>query len=879
MTKKTGLRIHITGVVQGVGFRPFVYGLASRFALNGWVRNTSAGVDIEVDGDADVLDAFAHALRDDAPPLSRIDELTVTSVPANGFRSFDIVHSEAVEGAFQPISPDYTICPDCLRELFDPGNHRYRYPFINCTNCGPRFTIIKDIPYDRLKTTMSPFPMCGVCASEYQDPLDRRFHAQPVACPDCGPTIWLEEKDVASGKLQEASSQSRGGANDREMRSRRADLQEPRPSSAGFDTPLASLGTTQPSAQELDDSSLITHHSSDKAITRTQTLLLNGNILAIKGLGGFHLACDATNADAVKELRKRKLRVDKPFALMMPDLATVEEHCFVNDAERAELESIARSIVLLKRRPESPIAKEVAPAQDFLGVMLPYTPLHYLLFAEAPRRKDFSPSERLKSPLQESANLPLITWHLPPLVMTSGNLSEEPIAFTNEDARKRLAPLADAFLMHDRDIHVRCDDSVARVVEEKIYSLRRSRGYAPFPVKLPWDVPSILAAGAELKNTFCITNQNYAFMSHHIGDLENFETLQSFEQGIEHFEKLFRVKPEAIAYDLHPNYLATRYALERAERDNLLTIGIQHHHAHVASVMAENGLNGDEKVIGVAFDGTGYGDDGNIWGGEFLIADYAGYERVVHLPYFPLAGGDAAIKRPSRIALGLLWQLGLDWDENLPPAENLCSEERMALRVQLERKLNTPLTSSMGRLFDAVAALAGGRQTVNYEAQGAIEFEALADDFARQLHRRSNPLKGETAYPQGHMSSQEHSPSRVMEMGSYPFCNEQAQIQVRSAIQSIAADALAGVPIPMISAKFHNGIAKMVLEICIALREKSGLNTVVLSGGVWQNIFLLRRTLDALRKNDFDILIHRQVPTNDGGLALGQAAIAAWKLK
>ncbi len=789
MKNQTGLRIHITGVVQGVGFRPFVYGLATRFALNGWVRNTSAGVDIEVDGDTNTLDAFARALRDEAPPLSRIDDFTVTSVPANGFRSFDIVLSEAVEGAFQPISPDYTICPDCLRELFDPGDHRYRYPFINCTNCGPRFTIIKDIPYDRPKTTMVRFPLCETCAKEYEDPLDRRFHAQPVACPDCGPKIWIETV----------------GADGR--------------------PPL---------------------HENDDAISETQRSLLDGKILAIKGLGGFHLACDATNATAVSELRKRKLRVDKPFALMMPDLETVRQHCYLNDAERAELESIARPIVLLKRKPDSPIAVEVAPGQDHLGVMLPYTPLYYLLFAEVPRSKDFSPSERLKSPLQGSANLPLMTWRLPPLVMTSGNLSEEPIAFSNEDARERLSSLADAFLMHDRDIHVRCDDSVVRTLEKEIYPLRRSRGYAPFPVKLPWGAPLLLAVGAELKNTFCLVNDNYAFMSHHIGDLENFETLQSFEQGIDHFENLFRVKLETIAYDNHPNYLATRYALERANLQTLNLQPVQHHHAHIASVMAENGLDGSEKVIGVAFDGTGYGDDGNIWGGEFLVADYAEYERVAHIPYFPLAGGDAATKRPSRTALGLLWSLGIDWDEALAPVQDLCSEERMALRVQLERKLNTPLTSSMGRLFDAVAALAGGRQKVNYEAQGAIEFEALAADD---------------------------------ESGSYSFCNDQAEIQMRPAIETIVNDVLKGVPIPIISAKFHNGIAKMVLEICIALREKSGLNTVALSGGVWQNIFLLQRTLDALRKNDFDILIHRQVPTNDGGLALGQAAIAAWKLR
>ncbi|MBC8335548.1 MAG: carbamoyltransferase HypF [Anaerolineales bacterium] len=762
MTKQTGLRIHITGVVQGVGFRPFVYGLATRFQLNGWVRNTSAGVNIEVDGEAAVLDEFTKALLDEAPPLSLIDELTATPQALNGFRGFEIVHSEAIADAFQPISPDVSICPDCLRELFDPEDHRYRYPFINCTNCGPRFTIIKDIPYDRPETTMAPFPMCGTCASEYKDPLDRRFHAQPVACPDCGPKVWLEIV----------------GANGR--------------------SPL----------------------QRNVAILETQKLLGQGKILAIKGLGGFHLACDATNAAAVSELRRRKLRVDKPFALMMPDIATVEKHCFLDETERELLKSIARPIVLLQRRPESPIAREIAPRQDSIGVMLPYTPLHYLIF-------------------DENAQFDA-------LVMTSGNLSEEPIAYTNEDARERLSSLADAFLMHDRDIHIRCDDSVARVVEKGIYPLRRSRGYTPFPIKLPWEVPALLATGAELKNAFCITNQKYAFLSHHIGDLENYETLQSFEEGVSHFEKLFRVKPEAIAYDAHPNYLTTRYAQERTERDNVKTVAIQHHHAHIASCMAENGLAGDERVIGVALDGTGYGDDGNIWGGEFLLADYAGYKRVTHLEYFPLAGGDAATKRPSRTALGLLWQLGLDWDANLASVQDQCSEERMALRVQLERKLNTPLTSSMGRLFDAAAALAGVRQRVNYEAQAAIEFEALADDT---------------------------------EMGSYNFDGSNAEIRVRAAIESLIADSLNDVPIPVISARFHNGIVNMVAEICIRLREKSGLNTVALSGGVWQNRYILTRTLKKLREDDFEVLIHRQVPANDGGLALGQAAIASWKLK
>ena len=466
-----GAKVHITGIVQGVGFRPFVYNLAVSLNLKGWVKNTSAGVHIEVDGDQETLDIFLQKLRDDAPPLSRIDDFSASFGPGNGFTQFDIIHSESVDGAFQPISPDVAICDDCLRELFDPTDRRYRYPFINCTNCGPRFTIIQDIPYDRPFTTMAGFPLCPDCEREYKDPTNRRFHAQPVACAVCGPKVWLEMQNAEVG-----------GQNT-EGRRQKAE------------------GGIQ----------------NDEAVVETQRLLAEGKIVAIKGLGGFHLACDATNASAVTELRTRKLRVDKPFALMMPDLETIEQHCFVSDEEKALLTSPAHPIVLLKKKPESTIVEEVSPKQDWLGVMLPYTPLHYLLFSNQ------------HSPISA-------------LVMTSGNLSEEPIATDNAEARERLANLADAFLMHDRDIHVRCDDSVVRVFSEQspitnhqlpiTYPIRRSRGYSPFPVKLPFEVPPLLATGSELKNTFCLTNRNYAFLSHHIGDMENYETLKSFEQGV-----------------------------------------------------------------------------------------------------------------------------------------------------------------------------------------------------------------------------------------------------------------------------------------------------------------------------------------------------------
>jgi hydrogenase maturation protein HypF len=763
------LSIHITGIVQGVGFRPFVYNLATGLGLTGWVRNTSAGVDIELEGQAPVLDEFVRRLRADAPPLAHLDEVDVTAHEPSGYQHFEIEHSEAVPDAFQPISPDVGICVDCLRELFDPKDRRYRYPFINCTNCGPRFTIIKDIPYDRPKTTMAVFPMCEECQTEYTNPADRRFHAQPVACPECGPRVWLE---MAPGE----------------------------------DSGRSNIGR---------------YTLGDDAISGVQRLLREGKIVAVKGLGGFHLACDALNPDAVGRLRERKLRVDKPFALMFPNLAQIEQHCLVSPDERALLESAARPIVLLRRRPSSNIAAQVAPGQEHLGVMLPYTPLHVLLFADTP--------------------------HPRPLVMTSANLAEEPICTDNVEARERLSALADAFLMHDRDIHTRTDDSVLRVLPNLgAYPLRRSRGYAPFPVHLPEAAPPILATGAHLKNTFCLTNGPYAFLSHHIGDLENYETLQSFEQGIAHFERLFRVKPEAIACDLHPDYLATRYAQERAERESLPLIPVQHHHAHIAALMAEHGLDGSEPVIGVSFDGTGYGEDGNIWGGEFLLADYAGYKRLAHLGYFPLPGGDAATRRPSRTALGLLHALGLDWDDALPTHEDLCYEDRTAIRIQLERKLNSPLTSSVGRLFDAAAALAGVRQRVNYEAQAAIEFESLADPDETVL---------------------------------YPFGFAEGQVDAAPAIQALVADVLAGKAIPQISARFHNGLAAMVRDVCASIRVETGASKVALSGGVWQNVTLLMKTIPLLQKAGLQVYIHHKVPANDGGLALGQAVIAAFQVR
>ncbi len=779
-----GTRIHITGIVQGVGFRPFVFAQAIQQGLTGWVCNTSAGVDIEVNGDAANISQFIQTLKTGAPPLARIDSIESQPIPIKSYDTFDIIPSKTVADAFQPISPDIAICNDCLRELFDPDDRRYRYPFINCTNCGPRLTIIEDIPYDRPNTTMRGFAMCPECLAEYTNPTNRRFHAQPIACPVCGPQVWL----------------------DYPHRSSKSDKQCVR---------------------------------GDDAIHEAQKLLLSGKIVAIKGLGGFHLACDATNRKVVAELRRRKLRVDKPFALMIADISGVEQYCLVTGEDRRLLESKERPIVILPRKDSCSIAMEVAPQQNTLGVMLPYTPLHFLLFALPEEKK-------LKGGYYKSSVMP-------PLVMTSGNISEEPIASNNDEALERLSGLADAYLMHDRPIRTRCDDSVMRTFFDQIFPIRRSRGYAPFPVYLATKSPTVLATGGELKNTFCITHDRYAFLSHHIGDMENVETYHSFLDGITQYESLFRCKPVAIAYDLHPNYLATRYALERAQREGLPSFGIQHHHAHIASCMAEHSLPAEEPVIGISFDGTGYGEDGAIWGGEFLLADYRGFKRISHLKYIPLPGGDVAIRKPARISLAYLWALEMEWDLELQPVAALCAEERSILKSQLELKINTPFTSSMGRFFDAVASLCGIRQVVNYEAQAAIEFEAQADpdetaEYEFVVEPDSNPDRTTT------------------------------QINPSILVTQVVNNLNNRVEISKISARFHNSVARMVCTVSEQIRNDFGVDQVVLSGGVWQNLTLLRRTCDLLSSENFKVYIHNQVPTNDGGLALGQSVVAVHRM-
>ena len=800
--------LHVTGVVQGVGFRPFVYTLAKRLALTGWVLNNSQGVDIEIEGPSADLDRFTVALRGDAPPLAHIESVVVALATPNGDTDFTIRESQSLPGATL-VSPDVCICDDCLRELFDPNDRRYLYPFINCTHCGPRFTIIQDVPYDRPLTTMRAFPMCPDCEREYRDPTNRRFHAQPNACPMCGPTVTFQISNLKH---------------------------------------LHSLRSQQTPVQVQ-----VSQISNDarEAIEEARQWLADGRIIAVKGIGGFHLACDATNDQVVAELRRRKGRVGKPFALMMPEVGTVEHLCELSDAERQLLTSRQRPILLLRARPDSPISSLVAPNQNTLGTMLPYSPLHYLLVSPQ------SPIPNTRIPN---------TRHPIALVMTSGNYSEEPIATRNDEALEQLATLADAFLFHNRDIHARCDDSVTRVFAGVELPLRRSRGYAPYPVKLAMELRPTLACGGELKNTFCLANGRYAFLSPHIGDLENYETLASYEAMVDHLKMLFRVEPEILAHDLHPDYLSTRYAKEqeasgkRQQNDvdlhlaSCLLQPVQHHHAHIAACMAENGISG--PVIGVALDGTGYGTDGRIWGGEFLVADFAGFTRAFHLEYLPLAGGEAAIRHPWRIAVGYAEALELDVT-GLPFLQSVTDQELRVCRQQAKKSLNAPLTSSMGRLFDCVAALANVRTEATYEGQAATELEQISN--LQHLHCAQAQV------------------SPISNLQGYLFGLRDSEISLKSLLAEVIEDVRRGVDADKIGAKFHRTIAEMILAVCQRIRSETGLREVALSGGVFQNVTLLGLTVPLLRETGFTVYTHSLVPPNDGGIALGQAIVANFK--
>jgi hydrogenase maturation protein HypF len=702
-------------------------------------------VQIEVEGEVGLLEEFLSNLMVEAPPLARIEEISWRPVVPLGDRGFEIQQSDQDAAGPITFAPDVATCDDCLRELFDPTDRRYRYPFLNCTNCGPRLTIVRGAPYDRERTTMAGFPLCAACRAEYEDPGDRRFHAQPTACAACGPRVEILDGQGTKVKC-------------------------------------------------------------DDPIAFTADAINEGKIAAVKGLGGYHLVCDATNASAVTMLRRRKHREEKPFAVMVRDVAAAEKLCWMSEAERELLESHRRPIVLLRKKSE--LVEEIAPGNPWLGVMLPYTPLHHLLVGEKA------------------------------LVMTSGNRSDEPIAIEEKDAVERLGGIADLFLVHDRPIHVRCDDSVTRVVDGVESPVRRSRGYAPEPIAVPWNCASpILAVGGQLKGTFALGSDRRAIISHHLGDLDHLQAYRAFERDIELYEQLFSLQPTCIAHDLHPDYASTRYAKGRG----LPTVAVQHHHAHMASCMAEHGLT--EPVIGVTFDGTGYGTDGAIWGGEFLVGDYGGFQRAAHLRYVPMPGGEKAAREPWRMAAAHLMDAQVRCDTF---EARLSAESLHTVRQMMARKFNCPMTSSMGRLFDAVASLAGVRDFAHYEGQAAIELEFLG---------LSIPIND----------------TYVFELEN----GHDISIDTRPVIRGIVADVAGGVEAAQIARRFHSTLVEIIHTGCRKIREISKIDAVVLSGGVFMNALLSVEATHRLAQAGFRVYRHQKVPTNDGGLSLGQLAVAA----
>ncbi len=741
--------IRIEGVVQGVGFRPFVFRLASEFGIKGWVLNSSEGVTIWAEAEEEVIKGFYREILAHPPKLAMIVNHSIKPRELKGYDHFFIKHSERSDHKDVIISPDVSTCDDCYQEIMDPNDRRYHYPFTNCTNCGPRFTIIMDVPYDRDKTTMRDFPMCPDCAREFEDPMFRRFHAQPNCCPKCGPQVTLRDLE----------------------------------------------GNVYPGFGH--------------------EFIKEGKILAVKGLGGFHLVCDATNRESVAALRKRKIREFKPFAVMCKDLEVVKRYCHLSPQEAELLESPAHPIVILKRRRLDDLPPEIAPGIHTLGVMLPYTPLHHLLFAEG----------------------------LEILVMTSANISDDPLIIDNDEALKKLKGIADYFLMHNRKIYNRCDDSVTAVVGGKVQIYRRARGYVPLPVDLPVDPPAvILACGGDLKSTFCMTKGRGAYLSQHLGDINHYGNYQQFLYTIPRFEKMLDVKPEIVVYDLHPDYMATRWA---KALKGLRKIGVQHHQAHMASCLAENQVT--EPALGVVCDGTGYGLDGAIWGFEFFAGTVDKLERMAHLAYIPLPG-EITIKHPSRMAFTYLYEIfgdaGLQYARKYLTA--LPSEEQQVLVKQLENRFNTVLTSSCGRLFDAVSALLGVCTRVQYEGQAAIELETQAD------------ITDAVPY------------SFDFNTATYPYT-----LGVRSTFQEILEDLQQNIPISIIAGRFHSTIAEMIIKVLERMRKDTGLSVVALSGGVFQNRLLYLLLIRRLAEQGFEVLSHRKVPTNDGGLSLGQVYIAS----
>ena len=735
------LCLKIRGIVQGVGFRPFVHKLVRRCGLSGYIKNTSSGVALELEGERPALERFVALLPEQAPVLAVIESMEASYSPElRGYEGFEIRQSQREEFRNTLISPDIGICEDCLRELRDPRDRRYRYPFINCTNCGPRFTIIKDIPYDRAKTSMAGFPMCPDCDREYHDIDNRRYHAQPDCCASCGPRAFY---------LDEAGNELPGDG-----------------------------------------------------IELAREALKAGKIIAIKGLGGMHLACRCDDEALVRELRRRKQRDEKPFALMCRDVDCVRRVCRLSEAEEKVLTSFRRPIVLLEKR---------QPGLDYLsengdlGVMLPYTPLHHLLFGD----------------------------DLDMLVMTSANLSDTPILFKNAEALDKLRGIADGFLLHDREIQTRCDDSLCWVLEGKEYPARRSRGYVPFPLRMEGTLQSVLACGAEQKASFCLSKGSYVFPSQHIGDLKNMETLENYTQQIAHFKHLFDIEPTLVTCDLHPDYMSTEYA----QSLGLPLVQVQHHHAHLAACMADNGLEGE--VIGLVWDGIGYGTDGTAWGGECLTGGYEAFQRFGHILPMALPGGDRATKEIDRLAFSLLYAAGCD-TSFIPAAETY--------RAMLAAGLNCPLSSGMGRLFDGVAAILGIRTRCSYEGQGAILLEAAAKE------------KEEGVYP--------------VSLSGRPLV-----FDWREMVHAIVQDRQRGTETGVIAARFMNTLVEMAVKMAVAAREETGLNRVCLSGGSFQNMYIMHRLPDRLRAIGFKVYHHSRVSTNDEGIALGQLMIANAKWK
>ncbi|GIM28092.1 carbamoyltransferase [Clostridium polyendosporum] len=748
--------LKIRGIVQGVGFRPFVYNLAILYNLKGWVNNNSEGVDIDIEGNEDRLNEFISELKYNTPPLAKIENIIIEELELNNYVDFEIRESEKKEKKITLISPDMATCKECIRDISDPLNKRYRYAFTNCTNCGPRFSIIKSIPYDREKTTMKEFTMCGDCKREYIDLTNRRFHAQPNACSDCGPNIWIEDSD----------------------------------------------GTKI----EVDD-----------VIEWTSKKFKDGKIFAIKGLGGFHLVCDGTDSEAIDLLRVRKKRQDKPFAVMMKDMEVVKKYCHVNAIEEQVLTGIRKPIVILKQREDYNLPQCIAPRQKTLGVMLPYTPLHQLLFSSG----------------------------IEVLIMTSANIYGLPLEFKNDSAVEKLGHVVDYFLQHNRDIYIPVDDSVVRVMDDEVRMIRRARGYAPEPLKRS-GIREILACGSNMKNTFSIAKENFLFLSQHNGDLGNLETYEHYKNNITHYKNIFSFYPKYLAYDMHPNYAANEYANSL----NLPKIQVQHHHAHVVSCLVENNVS--SKVIGIAFDGTGYGTDGKIWGGEFLLCDTRDFKRLGYLDYVKMPGGEKAVEEPWRMAVSYLYsmfKLERDSRDNVNSKlkemlMELYGNKAIKLLSVLDANINCPETSSMGRFYDAVASLIGIRDNITYEGQAAVEMEAIISDECLDYY--SYNIRKDSTYI----------------------------IEPYKIIEGVIKDKLLSVPKEIISAKFHNTVVRFSKEMCNLIRIDTGINEVALSGGVFQNAYLLKRLIDELKNDEFIVYTNKLVPMNDGGVSVGQVVVA-----